>query len=38
MLIPIVDMKEFAKACAYEGEDSGMCLYIPKECFEVVRE
>ena len=30
--------KEFAKACAYEGEDSGMCLYIPKECFEVVKE
>lgn len=30
--------KEFAKACAYEGEDSGMCLYIPKECFEGVKE
>lgn len=30
--------EEFARACAYEGEDSGMCLYIPKECFERVKE
>jgi hypothetical protein len=28
----------FARVCAYEGKDSGMCLYIPKECFERVKE
>lgn len=27
--------EEFAKACAYEGEDTGMCLYFEKECFKV---
>lgn len=37
-LIAVGEDKEFAKACAYEGEDSGMCLYIPKECFEGVKE
>lgn len=26
---------KFAKACAYEGEDPGMCLYFEKECFKV---
>ena len=31
-------LKEFARACAYEGEDPEMCLYIPKECFERVKE
>lgn len=37
-LIAAGEDKEFARACAYEGEDSGMCLYIPKECFERVKE
>ena len=37
-LISAGEDKEFAKACAYEGEDAGMCMYIPKECFEVVKE
>lgn len=37
-LIAAGENKEFARACAYEGEDLGMCLYIPKECFEVVNE
>lgn len=37
-LISAGEDKEFARACAYEGEDLGMCLYIPKECFEEVKE
>lgn len=37
-LISAGEDEEFARACAYEGEDSGMCLYIPKECFERVKE
>lgn len=37
-LISAGEDKEFARACAYEGEDLGMCLYIPKECFEKVEE
>lgn len=37
-LISAGEYEEFARACAYEGEDSGMCLYIPKECFERVKE
>lgn len=37
-LISAGEDKEFARACAYEGEDLGMCLYIPKECFEEVEE
>lgn len=37
-LIAAGEDKEFARVCAYEGKDSGMCLYIPKECFERVKE
>lgn len=35
-LVAIGETEEFAKACAYEGEDPGMCLYFEKECFEEV--
>lgn len=34
----IGESEEFAKACAYEGEDPGMCLYFNKECFEEVEK
>lgn len=37
-LIAAGEDKEFARACAYKRKDSGMCLYIPKECFERVKE
>lgn len=33
-LVSSGESEEFAKACAYEGEDSGMCLYFKKDCFE----
>lgn len=32
-LIARGESEEFAKACAYKGEDAGMCLYFNKECF-----
>lgn len=35
-LLAIGESEEFAKACAYEGEDPGMALYFSKDCFEEV--
>ena len=37
-LISAGEDEEFARACAYEEEDPGMCMYIPKECFEIILE
>lgn len=37
-LIAAGEDEDFAKACAYEGEDPEMCLYIPKKCFVKVKE
>lgn len=33
-LISVGESEEYAKMVAYEGEDSGMCMYFSKECFE----